>query len=143
MVAGANLKKPQPPKKKNPHQHRIEVDTANQMLRAFDGTDVVYTFDCVTGDSDHPTDKGNFLIFLKDAKHVSHKYNVKMYYAMFFTHDGKAIHQYHGPAPLWLVRGLKQEASDWFGSHGCVRLAEEDAKTLFNWAHINTTVTVK
>jgi L,D-transpeptidase catalytic domain len=85
---------------------------------------LVYTFDCITGDKDHPTDKGNFFIFAKDEKHVSHKYSVKMHYAMFFTHDGKAIHQYHGPAPFWLVRGLRQDASDWFGSHGCVRLTE-------------------
>jgi L,D-transpeptidase catalytic domain len=62
---------------------------------------------------------------------------------MFFTHDGKAIHQYHGPAPFWLVRGLKQDASDWFGSHGCVRLTEEDASTLYKWAPMHTRIIIK
>jgi lipoprotein-anchoring transpeptidase ErfK/SrfK len=120
--------------------NRIEVDTSSQTLRALDGGKIVYKFDCVSGDEDHPTDKGTFRIFLKDKNHVSHKYHVKMFYAMFFTHDGKAIHQYHGPAPLWLVRSLKQDTSDWFGSHGCVRLAEGDARTLFDWAPMRTTV---
>jgi lipoprotein-anchoring transpeptidase ErfK/SrfK len=142
MARGAHSRHSHTPKPKNPHQHAIEVDVASQTLKAFDGPSLVHTFDCITGDKDHPTDKGNFLIFLKDEKHYSSKYHVKMYYAMFFTHDGKAIHQYHGPA-FWLVRQLKQDASDWFGSHGCVRLTEEDAKTLYEWAPVNTRVIVK
>ena len=55
-----------------------------------------------------------------------------MNYAQFFTGDGKAIHQYHGVAPLEIVRVLKK-GSDWFGSHGCVRLTESHAKTLYAW----------
>lgn len=129
-------------KPKNPHQHRIEVDLSTQTLKAFDGTTVVYTFDCITGDADHPTDQGTFHVFLKDKDHVSSKYHVKMHYALFFTHDGKAIHQYHGPA-FSLVRSMKQNASDWFGSHGCVRLTEDDARTLYDWAPLHTTVVVK
>jgi len=30
------------------------------------------------------------------------------------------------------------KAPDWFGSHGCVCLTEEDAKTLFDWTPIGT-----
>lgn len=142
MAKGTNAGHTHNAKKKNPHQFRIEVNLATQTLSAFDGTTLVYTFDCISGDNDHPTDKGNFQIFLKDATHVSSKYHVKMYYAMFFTHDGKAIHQYHGPA-FWLVRELKQDASDWFGSHGCVRLKEEDARALYDWAPLHTHVSIK
>ena len=36
-----------------------------------------------------------------------------------------------------------KSASDWFGSHGCVRLSEEDARTLFDWAPINTKVEIR
>ena len=121
---------------------RIEVSIADQELKAFDNTKLVFRFDCITGDADHPTDKGTFKIFWKDRNHVSHKYHVKMHYAMFFTHDGKAIHQYHGPA-FTTVRTLKTNVSGWFGSHGCVRLQEEDAKALFNWAPSHTTVHVQ
>lgn len=66
-----------------------------------------------------------------------------MHYAMFFTRDGKAIHQYHGVVPLFAVRLLKENISDWFGSHGCVRLSEEDARALFEWAPVQTTVRVR
>jgi lipoprotein-anchoring transpeptidase ErfK/SrfK len=77
----------------------------------------------------------------KHAKYRSHTYNVPMNYAMFFTLDGKALHQYHGPG-FGVVRAFKTSVSDWFGSHGCVRLREEDARTLFDWAPIGTTVNV-
>ena len=121
---------------------RIEVDLASQTLKAFDEGKQIYAFDCVTGDSSHPTNKGKFYTFMKDRSHVSHKYNVKMYYAMFFTRDGKAIHQYHGPAPFSVMRTVKEHVSDWVGSHGCVRLNEEDARTLFDWAPIHTMVDI-
>lgn len=58
------------------------------------------------------------------------------------TKDGKALHQYHGLLPLAVVRVAKK-GSDWFGSHGCVRLTEDDAKTLCNWTpNSGTKVTV-
>jgi hypothetical protein len=66
-----------------------------------------------------------------------------MDYAMFFTEDGKALHQYHGPVPLEVVRAMKQGVSEWFGSHGCVRLEEEAARTLYEWAPLGTQVTIK
>jgi lipoprotein-anchoring transpeptidase ErfK/SrfK len=122
---------------------RIEVDIATQTIKAFDGAKQIYGCDCVTGDSSHPTDKGTFHTFLKDKTHVSHKYNVKMNYAMFFTHDGKAIHQYHGPAPFSVMRMAREHVSDWIGSHGCVRLKEEDARTLFDWAPMHTQVIIR
>jgi lipoprotein-anchoring transpeptidase ErfK/SrfK len=32
--------------------------------------------------------------------------------------------------------------SDWFGSHGCLRLEEADARTLFRWTPSGTVVQV-
>ena len=65
-----------------------------------------------------------------------------MNYAMFFTHDGKALHQYHGIVPLSIVRTARSNVSEWFGSHGCVRLAEADAKAMYEWTTVGTTVQV-
>jgi lipoprotein-anchoring transpeptidase ErfK/SrfK len=121
---------------------KIVVDLTNQTLEAIDAGQRVYQFDCVTGDSAHPTDKGTFKIFRKDRIHRSSKYNVQMNFAMFFTTDGKAIHQYHGLVPLAVVRTLRA-GTDWFGSHGCIRLTEEDAKVLFDWAPNGTIIEVK
>ncbi len=122
---------------------RIVVKLEDQLVEAYEDDKLEYSFICVTGDEEHPTDKGTFKIFRKEHPYRSKAYNVQMDYAMFFTEDGKALHQYHGPVPLHLVRELKKGVTEWFGSHGCVRLAENDARTLFEWAPKNTTVVVK
>jgi len=120
---------------------RIAVFLQQQRLEAWDGGAKKFAFDCVTGDRDHPTEPGLFQVIRKDRLHHSHTYNVDMHYALFFTTDGKAIHQYHGVLPLALVRALKS-GSDWFGSHGCVRLTEADAKSLFDWTPLHTPVQI-
>ncbi|GAA5013437.1 hypothetical protein GCM10025794_01760 [Massilia kyonggiensis] len=45
-------------------------------------------------------------------------------------------------ADLYLVRTFRSRVTEWFGSHGCVRLCEEDARALFEWAPLGTTVEV-
>jgi hypothetical protein len=113
--------------RKTPQHHppagkkKIRVLLGKQVLYAFQGSKQVFEFDCVTGASDHPTTIGMYHIMRKDRIHRSTKYNAQMNYAMFFSSDGKAIHQYHGLVPLAVVRVAKSGVSDWFGSHGCVR----------------------
>lgn len=120
----------------------IKVNMAQQTVAAFEANKQIFSFECVSGDHDHPTNKGTFQIVRKAHPYRSQKYNVQMNYAMFFTNDGKALHQYHGPIPLSVVRAMKQGVSDWFGSHGCVRLVEKDASALYSWARIGTKVHV-
>jgi lipoprotein-anchoring transpeptidase ErfK/SrfK len=122
---------------------KISIFLATQKLQAFEGATKKFEFDCVTSASDYPTVPGTFHISRKDRVHRSAKYNAQMNFAMFFSADGKAIHQYHGIAPLSLVRTLKSGVSDWFGSHGCVRLSEDDARALFDWTLIGTTVEIR
>jgi lipoprotein-anchoring transpeptidase ErfK/SrfK len=121
----------------------IEVDLEEQKVEAFEDGQRVFEFICVSGDDDHPTDKGEFSIFRKEHPYRSKTYNVPMDYALFFTDDGKALHQYHGPVPLSIVRTMKQEVSEWFGSHGCVRLEEDAARTLYEWAPFHTKVKIR
>lgn len=121
----------------------IKVNLAMQILEAYEDDTRIFRFECVTGDSDHPTDKGTFTIWDTGRRYVSNTYHVPMHYALFFTKDRKAIHQYHGQIPLSVIRSARQNVSEWFGSHGCVRLTEPHAKALFNWADKgNTTVSV-
>src|ERR1700678_4511759 len=83
------------PKADAAHQHpkkRIEVNISRQVLTAFDGDQIVYQFHCATGDQAHRTPKGRFKIFRKEERYVSHQYNRRMDYAMFFNH-GVAIHE--------------------------------------------------
>lgn len=118
---------------------RIKVFLDRQVLVAYENGKEVFKFDCATGDRDHPTDIGVFPIFKKDRKHFSQTYKVEMDYAMFFTHDGKAIHMSHAVGPISLLKSL---GMNYFGSHGCVRLREEDAKTLFDWTPFGTIVEI-
>jgi lipoprotein-anchoring transpeptidase ErfK/SrfK len=62
-----------------------------------------------------------------------------MNYAMFFTTTGEAIHQ--GFA-VTLLSYLKYFGIDSIGSHGCVRLSEDDAATLYAWTPYGTQVHV-
>lgn len=68
-----------------------------QLVDAYDGGERIHRFECVSGDKDHPTDRGKFKIQRKYETYRSHTYNVQMNYAMFFTADGKALHQYMAP----------------------------------------------
>jgi hypothetical protein len=121
---------------------RIAVSLEAQELYALLDGRCVMRFLCVTGDDDHPTDKGVFPISRKAHPYRSKTYDVQMNYAMFFTKDGKAIHQYHGTLGLVAVRSLRTYVSDWFGSHGCVRLEKESALPLYEWTPLHTPVHV-
>jgi hypothetical protein len=121
---------------------RIRVSLEAQVLEAIEDGRVIHRFPCMTGADDHPTDPGTFKIFKKNREHRSRAYDAQMNYAMFFTKDGKAIHQYHGPMGLTVVRAMKRTVSGWFGSHGCVRLSEEHARKMFEWTPMSTTVQV-
>ncbi|QNA87662.1 L,D-transpeptidase [Massilia sp. Dwa41.01b] len=120
----------------------IKVDLRAQLVDAYDGSERVHRFACVSGDKDHATDRGKFKVQRKHPIYRSRAYNVQMNYAMFFTADGKALHQYHGAVPLSVVRTFRSKVSEWFGSHGCVRLSETDARILFEWTPLGTTVEV-
>ena len=120
---------------------KIVVNLTTQTVTALDGATVFHTCECVSGDSSHPTPTGRFRINRKNHPYISKKYKVPMNYAMFFTDTGEALHQYHGPAPWWLLRAGRALTSA-VGSHGCVRLQEEDAKKLYQWAPLHTLVEV-
>jgi lipoprotein-anchoring transpeptidase ErfK/SrfK len=120
---------------------KIVVNLTTQTVTALDGATVFHTCECVSGDSSHPTPTGRFRINRKNHPYTSKKYKVPMNYAMFFTTTGEALHQYHGPAPWWLLRAGRALTSA-VGSHGCVRLQEDDARTLYKWAPLHTLVEV-
>lgn len=74
-----------------------------------------------TGGEGYDTPSGKFRIFRMEKEHFSEEWdNAPMPYSMFFTGIGHAIHgSYH-------VKRLGTRAS-----HGCVRLAPENAAVLF------------
>ena len=118
---------------------QIIVDLDDQNLYAFEGDQLKFEFYGASGDEKHPTATKPQLyhIFRKHEKYVSRTYNARMDYAMFFTYDGKAIHQSNAVAVTSLLKDL---GFNYFGSHGCVRLSEDNASKLFKWTPMNTPV---
>ena len=142
-LTGSKIQKPRGPDKaaRTKAIKTIKVNLALQILEAYEGTERVFKFECVTGDKNNMTTRGKWRIFRKHEDYTSQKYKVDMDYAMSF-YKGEAIHQYHGFANFSLMRSTKRHVTDLVGSAGCVRLREADAKALFFWAPYQTEVHV-
>lgn len=120
---------------------RIVVDTAEEMLYAYDG-DILFMEEPIsTGLEFTPTPIGTFKIFRKTPSRymqgplpgVSSQYFdlPGVPWNLYFSNGGAVIH-----GTYW---------HDHFGkpwSHGCVNLAPENAKKLYVWADLETTITV-
>jgi lipoprotein-anchoring transpeptidase ErfK/SrfK len=117
----------------------IYVVTDDQKLYAWEGNELVYEFDMVSGRPGKETHPGVFHISRKYEDYTSKKYGSEMPYTMFFTVDGKAIH-----ATKWatLRSYLHAYIYEGVGSHGCVGLTLDDAKEIFAWAPMNTRIVV-
>jgi L,D-transpeptidase catalytic domain len=122
---------------------KIVVDRGDQTLKAFDGEALFMEVVISTGLELTPTPRGEFTVFqklptrymqgplpyLKDQSY----YDVPgVPWNLYFTEQGAVIH-----GAYW---------HNSFGtpySHGCVNLPSDQAKKLYDWAHIGTTVVVR
>ncbi len=111
----------------------IEIDLSEQRLSAWEGKKRVYSFRISTGKRKTPTPVGKFAI---NSKYRTNRMRGRGYdipdvpYAMYF-YEGYAIH-----GAYWHNN---------FGtpvSHGCVNLPVKQARKLYNWATIGTSVVV-
>lgn len=117
----------------------IQVHIEQQVLVALENGEEVYNFDIVTGRDGKETTAGRYKIFRKHEKYTSKTYGSEMPYTMFFTKDGKAI---HGTQMATLRSYLHSYLTESVGSQGCVGLTDDNAKALFDWAPMGTTVVV-
>lgn len=114
-------------------QKWIQIDLANQRLIAWEGATPVYAVIVSTGKNSTPTRVGTFAIQTKHrlTRMSGPGYDVtNVPYTMYY-HRGYAVH-----GAYWHRR---------FGtpvSHGCVNVAVDHAKWLFNWASVGTPVVV-
>jgi len=121
---------------------RIVVDRSEQMLYAYD-TDTLYMKTPISsGLALTPTPRGTFTVFkMTPSRYMQgpllgvsdQVYDLPgVPWNLYFTHEGAVIH-----GAYW---------HDKFGiawSHGCVNLPLAEAKKLYLWAEIGTTVTVR
>lgn len=116
------------------NQRWIQIDLSKQRLTAWEGATPMYAVAVSTGKKSTPTLTGTFKI---QSKHKKTRMRGDDYdipnvpYAMFY--DGN--YGIHG--------------ADWhrrFGtpvSHGCINVAVNHAKWLFNWAPVGTSVVIQ
>jgi lipoprotein-anchoring transpeptidase ErfK/SrfK len=101
---------------------RIEIDKSTQRMTVTVDGEKRHVFKVSTGRQGFATPSGSFRVTLMKEMHYSRKYdNAPMPNSIFFTNNGHAI---HGTTDL---KNLGRTAS-----HGCVRLAPKDAKTLYD-----------
>lgn len=122
---------------------KIIVDRSEQKLSAYDGENLFMETSISTGLELTPTPRGNFMVFKKTPSRYMQGpipgLPSKQYYDLpgvpwnlYFTHQGAVIH-----GAYWHTS---------FGSpysHGCVNLSPQDAKKLYYWAVLGTTVVVQ
>ena len=121
----------------------ILVDRSEQMLYAYDAETLFMKATTSTGLDSTPTPRGVFTIFKKTPSRYMQgplpNINSDDYYDLpgvpwnlYFTEGGAVIH-----GAYW---------HDKFGtkySHGCVNLTPKEARIIYEWADLGTTVTVR
>jgi lipoprotein-anchoring transpeptidase ErfK/SrfK len=113
--------------------HWIDIDLGEQMLYAFDGTDLVASFLVSTGTYHFPTVRGQYHIYAKfrySDMHGSDYFLPNVPYTMFYDRDfsihGTYWHHNFG-TPM---------------SRGCINMAISDAEWIYNWSSIGTLVNI-
>ena len=115
------------------NQRWVEVNVSTERLIAWEGNKPVYAIVVSTGTAHHPTITGSFAIQakLRTARMQGDDYDIPdvpytMYYSGSYAIHGAYWHNSFG-TPV---------------SHGCVNVAVNHARWLFNWASIGTPVVV-
>jgi lipoprotein-anchoring transpeptidase ErfK/SrfK len=100
----------------------IDIDKVKQLMTVKVDGMVKYTWPVSTGKPGYATPSGTFSVFRMEKTYASKEWdNAPMPHTMFFTPEGNAIHGTYESAHLG--RAV---------SHGCVRLALQNAATLFS-----------
>ncbi|WP_240435070.1 MULTISPECIES: L,D-transpeptidase [Ralstonia solanacearum species complex] len=69
----------------------IKVNLASQIVEAFESNNRVFRFECVSGDRDHPTDRGIFRVLWRAESHRSRAYDVQIHHHEAISHDWRCL----------------------------------------------------
>jgi lipoprotein-anchoring transpeptidase ErfK/SrfK len=111
----------------------VDVDLTNQMVYAYEGSQMVNSFIVSTGTWEHPTVTGQYHIYTK---------------LRYTDMAGPGYYLPDVPYTMYFYKGYALHGTYWhsnFGtpmSHGCVNLSIPDSEWLFNFASVGTLVNV-
>jgi lipoprotein-anchoring transpeptidase ErfK/SrfK len=118
----------------------IEVDLTSKQMWTYQNGQLLQTYAVSAGAPATPTPVGQYKIYAKYATQDMSGYNADgsryfqphVHWVNYFLPGGYAVH------------GVYWHPSDWFGninsSHGCVGVMDAQAKQIYDWAPIGTTV---
>jgi lipoprotein-anchoring transpeptidase ErfK/SrfK len=113
--------------------HWIDIDLSDQMVYAWDGTELKGSFLVSTGTHVYPTVIGQYHVYVKFPK-------IDMDGADFYLPDVPSAMFYNGN---YSIHGTYWHHN--FGtpmSHGCVNMSLEDAEWLYNFSEVGTLVNI-
>jgi len=131
-----------PPPGTGPGERWIEVDLFEQTLAAYEGERMVYATLISSGRPGSTwTDSGLFHIWGKfAAAKMSNPDTEDGHPGWYYLEDVPWTLYFNGPTALHAA--YWHDAFGFTRSHGCVNLSPADAKWLFDWASVGTTVWV-
>jgi lipoprotein-anchoring transpeptidase ErfK/SrfK len=115
--------------KAEPGNIRVVVNISKQRMYLMVRDEVAIDSPISSGRTGKATPTGNFTVSEKDERHISSIYNCPMKY--FLRLSGMSFGLHVGELPGYPA------------SHGCVRLPEEVARTLFEQTPVGTNVTIE
>lgn len=110
----------------------VEVDIAQQRVRIYNGASLVKEMVASTGVSDQPTPVGSFKVQNRGEWFFSEKFQQGGFFWVSFLNWGEYL--FHS-VPTDREKNIIPEEAARLGqpsSHGCVRLAAEDARWIFD-----------
>lgn len=117
----------------------IEVDLTKKVLYAYQDGQLVKTFLVSAGAPATPTPVGQFKILYKLPIQNMRGFNANG--SRYFQPNVQWISYFHGADA---IHGNYWRPASWFGSvnssHGCVGLQNFDAKWIYDWAPVGTTI---
>jgi lipoprotein-anchoring transpeptidase ErfK/SrfK len=111
----------------------VDVDLTNQMVYAYEGSQMINSFLVSTGTWEHPTVTGQYHIYTR---------------LRYTDMAGPGYYLPDVPYTMYFYKGYALHGTYWhnnFGtpmSHGCVNLSIPDSEWLFNFASVGTLVNV-
>ena len=133
--------KPTPtPRPPQAPEKRIEVNISQQRMYVWEGDRLLYNWLCSTGEPGRNTAAGHWRVLDKIPEAWASSWSLRMPYWMGVYYAGTLENGIHA-LPI-----LPNGQILWDGflgtpvSYGCIILSTENARTLFNWAHVGTPV---